>query len=244
MLKGIENIENETREAASIASGDWIRSLRIKDGDTALIRFVTDKDELIRARFHDVKRMTPKGEFALPVYCTMEDTGLCPNCISGLVPYSTINLWVHVYYILHKTQNPNIQTGSNEGIWSQIKSGKNVMYKEEVNKFMHFRTKYGYQGRYRQMFLDFIKEYDTLCDRDYTWSRTGGTAKNTNYTLMAKKESELDDSIKDAINDLPDLGDVVCGKTRSFSQKKKSDSVPDVIEPISGISDSDTEELF
>lgn len=242
MLKGIDNIERETQETAAISSGDWINILKIKDGDTALIRFITDKDELIRAKFHDVKKITPRGEFTVPVYCTSEDTGICSNCSAGSVPYNTINLWCYAYYILHKSQNPKIQAGSNEGIWSQVKHGKGILYKEEINAFRWFRSKFGFQGRYRQMFIDFVKEYETLCDRDYSWSRTGATNKNTNYSLMARKEGKLilPDGVM-SIKDLPDLGDAVCGKIRTFSQIKSGEVKEPEKLPDSNTEDKDLE---
>ena len=244
MLKGIDNIERESQEAAAIGSGDWINTLKIKDGDVALVRFVTDKDELIRAKFHSVKKVTPRGEFTVPVYCTFEDTGMCPNCASGNAPYNTMNLWAYVYYILHKSQNPNIQAGSNEGIWAQIKQGKSILYKEEINAFRLFRTKFGYQGRYRQMFVDFAKEYGTLCDRDYSWSRVGATNKNTNYNLMPKKESQFEvPQGTMSITDLPNLGDVVCGKVRTFSQIK-SNEVKESEELLNSSSEDKDLELF
>ena len=243
MLRGIDNIERETQETAAIGSGDWIKTLKIKDGDIALLRFVTDKDNLIRAKFHDVKKVTPRGEFNVPVYCAFEDTKMCPNCSSGLVPYNTVNLWAYVYYILHKSQNPNIQAGSNEGIWPQAKQGKSILYKEEIGTFMWFRTKYGYQGRYRQMFVDFANEYNTLCDRDYSWSRAGATRTNTNYSLMPKKEGKLvlPDGVM-AIKDLPDLGEVVCGKIRTFSQIKSNEAKE--LEATPGLNSKDDAELF
>jgi hypothetical protein len=222
MLRGLDNIEKASREASAIGKGDWINQVKIGDGDIAVLRFITDGDNLIRAKFHNITKMTPKGEWKVPTYCTIEDTGVCQHCSAGDVPYNTMNLWSYVYYILHKVQNPKIEAGSTAGIWPQVKHGKKVMYKEEVNAFKWFRTKYGYQGRYKLLFIKYNDKFGTLVDRDYTWSRNGSSKTDTNYDLDPQDKKPIDPEIATKAKDLPDFGNVVSGKVRLFSQAKET----------------------
>ena len=89
---------------------------------------------------------------------------------------------------------------------------------------MLFQTKFGYQGRYRQLFVDYANKYGTLIDRDYTWSRVGGGAKDTNYSLMPEDKVKMSEKAKGAMKGLSDLGDVVCGKLRKFGQPETKEN--------------------
>jgi hypothetical protein len=117
---------------------------------------------------------------------------------------------------LHRTQNKKLETDPNAERWTVQKIGNRTFYRQDLNKVMLFRTGPGAKGYIKNAIIQFAREYDTLCDRDYKWLRTGAGRDDTKYSLIPKDPSDITDAVKEASTSLPDLIDVVVGNITSF----------------------------
>lgn len=234
MYEGLKKIKEKVDETAAMSMTDRIRTLKIIDGEIALLRFLTDGDGVIMAYIHELEEMGPQGKRWPKRYCTKEDTGICEFCEQNK-PKRTIFLWAYVYSIMHTKQNPALELDQNAQRWQPVKSGGMTYYKEEVNKPMIFKTKVGQKNKYQNLITQLWQEYGTLCDRDYKWSRSGSSL-DTDYTLIAKDPSKISKEVKEELENLPKLSDYVRGTASSFSQ-----SNGEVEEPVE---EEKTEELF
>ena len=234
MLKGISNIKKKTDEAIANQSKNRIWQVKLKDGEAALLRFLTEPNSVISAEFHTVKEMTPKGEWRVPRYCSQDSS--CKYCAEGGTTGEQIFLWAYCYYILHKQQNPRLDTDSNAPKWKRVTdASKQVYFQEEVNAPRIFRTGPGKGSIYKMTLINYANENGTYLDRDYKWIREGSQKENTAYTLMPKDPKPMSDEIKRIIKTLPDLADVVSGKIISFDQASKEEDieeVEDIIEEV------------
>lgn len=217
LVKGLDEIEQKTQEMAEMNSGNYIKTLKIYDGEVSLIRFLTDNSEIISAPFHTAAFDTQNGTRYRPVYCNQAETGACPYCQQGKLPGEQIFLWAYVYYILHKTQNRKLEMDQNAERWTLQKIGTQTFYRQDINGVMLFRTGPGARGYIKNLIIENAREYDTLCDRDYKWARKGAGRDDTKYTLLAKDKSDTSDEVLEAAKTLPSLMDVVVGKVKTFT---------------------------
>ena len=69
-----------------------------------------------------------------------------------------------------------------------------------------------------------------MTDRDYKYKRTGDNKDNTDYSLVGKNPKKASEEVLAAIKELPDLGDVVSGKIKTFEgeESESSESKPPV----------------
>jgi hypothetical protein len=218
MLKGLEEILKKTEETAQMMdSGDRIRKLYIQDKEVALLRFISDADEVFRAPMHRVKMVAPSGkEYNKWVYCTQATTGACPHCSGGDKPKNMLYLWSWVYAIMHIGQNPRLEESSDAPRWQPVKQGTQTFYKEEVNGPMVFSISVGRGGSYVNKLVNFSKEYGSLCDRDYKLSRTGKSL-DTIYELLPKDPSKKSKEVAAVtLETLPSLQDYIMGKNISM----------------------------
>ncbi len=224
MIRGIGAIKKKTDEAIANQVKNRILKIKLKDGEQALFRFLTEPDSVISAEFHSVKEMTPKGEWRVPRYCSQDSS--CKYCAEGSTTGEQIFLWAYCYYILHKQQNPRLDTDSNASKWKRVRLGGEdgeVYYQEEVNAPRIFRTGPGKGYTYKNILINYANEFGTYLDRDYKLIRSGAQKENTAYTLMPKDPKPIDEEIKKIIKTLPDLAKVVSGEIISFDQPKKEE---------------------
>jgi hypothetical protein len=233
LLKGLKSIKEKSEQAQQIAFKDRIRNLYLKDGEYAVIRFLTDTDGIIEAKIHEITKTTETGPRYEKHYCTREDLGQCEDCQQGNIPANMMFFWLYVSNVMHKTQNPRLERDENAPRWSQKKVGNTVYYEERIDGPMILRCKRGKDGYLRKKFLNIDEENGTWCDRDYKWSRSGGGI-NTVYDLLGKDPSKISKEIKAVKESLPELADVVSGKITSFNSEE-------VEEPPTT---SDSEDLF
>jgi len=218
LIKGIGAIKKKTDEAIANQSKNRILQIKLKDGEAALLRFLTEPDSVISAEFHSVKDMTPKGEWRVSRYCSQDSS--CKYCAEGSTTGEQIFLWAYCYYILHKQQNPRLDTDSNASRWKRVKVGEEPFFQEEINAPRIFKTGPGKGYVYKTTLIKYANEYGTYMDRDYKWFREGAQKENTSYTLMPKDPKPLSEEIKEVIKTLPDLTKVVNGEIFSFDQVK------------------------
>ena len=230
MLKGIAKIKKETEEAAANASKNRIRWLGIRSGEGALIRFLTEPDEVISAEFHTIKEMTPRGDRYTKKYCSQDET--CKYCAEGLTTGEMLFLWTYCYYILHKQQNLRLDNDSNAEKWTRVKIGEQIFFKEDIMTFRVFRTGPGKGYVYKNTLIKYADEYGTYLDRDYKWTREGAEKDTTAYALIPKDPKPITSELKNLIKTLPDLAKVVSGEITSFEQVK--DEVEEIEEEAEG----------
>ena len=216
MIKGIGAIKKKTEEAIANASKNRIFQIRLRDGEQALLRFLTEPDSVISAEFHTVKEITPRGEWRVKRYCSQDSS--CKYCAEGSTTGELIFLWTYCHYILHKQQNPRLDTDPDAPKWKRVKVGEQIYFQEEVNAPRIFRTGPGKGYTYKTTLINYANEYGTYLDRDYKWIREGAQKENTAYTLMPKDPKPMTEEIKKIIKTLPDLAKVVSGEIISFDQ--------------------------
>jgi len=219
MLKGIEAVRKQQEEYIQNFSKDKIRNLMIGDKEFAVFRFISDKDDFIDARAHDMQVSTPKGmKWAKNKYCT-EDRS-CTYCAQGNDSKEKLFFWIYVYYINHSKQNQYFEKNPTreEFKWAKTQDNLgNIYFKEEVNSPMIFCIGVGKDGVYKKTITSWINEWNTLTDRDYKITRSG-EGINTIYSFIYKEAKPFDANI--ALQPLPDLEKVVKGEVTTFTEKE------------------------
>jgi hypothetical protein len=248
VLKGIGSISKKSEEAQSNSSKDKIKYVTLKDKESAMLRFLTDSDEIISAEFHTYKEMTPQGEYTRTKYCP--DTRECQKCAEGNPTKEMLFLWAYLYYILHPAQNPALDNDPTAAKWERVTIGGKAAYKEIINDVRVFRTGVGKDNKYRGALVGFAQDYGTFLDRDYRYTRTGEKL-NTTYDIIPQNPKPVDDKIKALISSLPDLSKVVTGEIYAFNQSAREEVAPaaapaarkpEVKKPVAPIVDADAEE--
>jgi hypothetical protein len=220
MEKGLKEIQEQAEKQAAEFSKNRINYISLGDREVAELRFLTDADNLIKAKIHTLTEMSTKGPRYPKKYCTMQDIGTCTYCSQGAALKSFIYLWAWVYAIYHNKQNPKLDQYQDAIKWEPVKLGdQKTYYKETVNGPMIFKTSMGQKGAYQNMIIGFARDYGSLIDRNYRFSRTGKEL-DTVYQLTPGKESPMPDELTEARKTLPDLGDVIIGKVKSFSEEE------------------------
>jgi len=216
MFTGLDEIRDKVADTESMFEGTRIKKLMINDGETAILRFITDGADVILAHMHELEEVSPKGKRYVKRYCTKEDTGVCEHCSSGDKPKGFLYLWSFVYAIIHARQNPALEVSQNAPRWQPLKIGSQTFYKEEVNYPMVFATKVGKKSMYRNAITGFWQEYGSLCDRDYKWARNGA-GLDTIYTLTPKDPTKKSKEVAEfTLETLPSITDYIVGNPTSM----------------------------
>lgn len=241
MIKGLSEIIAKTEETQKLSSGNRIRRLTLGDGESALIRFLTDSDGVISARFHTTEEVMPDGRKRFrQMYCTNEEAGSCKYCAEGKQSRELLFLWAYVSYILHKSQNFRLEADPDAERWAMVKAGGKNVYKQIVNAPMIFRTGIGQRGSLKNMIIQYATDDGTLCGRDFIWSRSG-TKLDTTYNLIGKDSKAATAEILEWNSKLPDLADYVTGKIYTMDESERSNNV--IVSGEENVPESDNEEI-
>jgi hypothetical protein len=223
MLKGLEDILEKTQETVSLSEGERIRRLTLLDGESALIRFISDGDDVVKAYMHNIEKDTPYGRKFVWAYCTKNDNDSCPHCSTNRAK-GMLYLWVYVYSIMHRKQNPALDEDDSADRWQPVKVGNITYYKEEVNYPRIFSLSVGRANAYQSKLVGFWQENGTLTDRDYKFSRTGQKL-DTIYDLIPKDKSKKSKEVAQyTLEDLPSVSDYVTGKNYSMNPTGESEA--------------------
>ena len=218
VIRGLKEIQEKSAEAANLA-GTGTRYLYMGEGDSALLRFVDD-NEMIQTKMHEYEDIQPAGKKYKKSYCIENLTGTpCKWCATGNLPKNVYVFLVYVYSIIHKTQNPELNTNSEAKKWEAVKQGPATFYREDIDEIRMLRIKFGKDSYLKNAILQLVGEYGTLCDRDYKFSRIGG-GKNTNYSFIPKDPSKTPANVIAAKEEAPTLEEILIGR--------KADSAPKV----------------
>jgi hypothetical protein len=219
MEKGLKAIQEQAEKQSQEFAKNRINYLAIGDKEVAELRFLTDADGVIKAKIHTITEMTPKGKQFRKKYCTMQDIGSCTYCSAGEDIKSFIYLWAWVVAVYHTQQNPKLEKYADATKWAPVKLGDGkTYYKDTINGPMVFRSSVGNKGMYQNMLTGFARDYSSLIDRNYKYSRTGKEL-DTTYSLTPMKEAALSEEMIACMKSLPDLGDVISGKVTKFGQE-------------------------
>lgn len=210
-MKGLMNIKKSLDEKAE-KTWDSKTNLRLKDGDIAVIRILSDIDKVFSCEMHSVKRVTASNKTYNEQIPCKRDSGECKLCEAEIVKSERIYFWIWCHHILHTFQNPLAEMDEKKK-WKKVKNQLGeIFYKEVINGAKLLVTGPGH-GRYIvAKFVNAARNAEgTLCDRDYKWVRSGKDLTDTNYDLMATEPSEMSEDVKKAVEGLKDLEEVVMG---------------------------------
>jgi hypothetical protein len=237
-FKGLKEIQERSEEVEQLANQNRLKHVYLRDGESALIRFIGD-DEMLQTKVHEYEEITPTGKRYRKSYCMENLTGApCKWCASGNYAKNLYVFLAYTYHVIHKSQNPELNEDPNATKWTAVKQGSQVLYKEDVGEVRVLRIKWGKDYVNKNMILNFANTYGTLTDRDYVYSRTGATI-HTSYSLVPKDKSEISDEVAAAIKEAPHI-DEILGVSK---EDKSEDSSPSgAKEPVE--KDDSAEDLF
>jgi len=208
---GTEGVSNDFRNPNSI----WRNTVRIRPGEHAVVRFITDFINGDMSRFHGIPGMTGKGQqFTSYEYCNrvnVNESGPvistpCEHCMSGderIVKSTSRYLsWVMHYGTYHVDQNPFLDREGQEA-WSQVKIGNRTFFREAVKKPQLLNTSF-------TLFKNIEEKYDlfsTLLGRtfDYRSSRPANITQYSLETSDIQLSNDYAQEILDMEDNLPDL---------------------------------------
>ena len=199
MAKGFGSMEAEGKKR-SVASP----FLKLKAGEIAIIRFITDLDDMEWAYFHGVARQTRLGSknYAEEIYCKMQDDERCEYCEAAGDSDARkvkVRMFFHVFCfgVLHAEKDA-------DGKWKEIQYLGSKYFAETVNQFKILKTGVGTQGNLKERIKSWAKRNadeahpnGTLTNKVYDWIRQGSGREDTTYDL-APRDGALKDLPEDA----------------------------------------------
>lgn len=225
--KGTSYFTKKRREREAQFSNPWVWLK--EDGDVARLRFLEEPGEgLFSGMFH---RPYVKNRVQDPVVCVEQDddypsvegmTEECPLCKAGDDPSQKIFVWVYVYYILHRYQNPALDKNSDAQKWTPVSVGKGdnkkTLFKQDVNK-----VKILLGGpRLKEVLDDAVEAAaeanESVLASDYKYVRHGVPKDSeTRYVFVPiPKSKALKEEVKKAIDTLGDIGEAALEGTEVF----------------------------
>lgn len=172
---------------------DWVVSqLRIKGGELAKIRFLTDYPEIRAAGFHTFPTFNTSLGFNIyrNIYCVQQDNEPCKYCESQTPLIWQWHAWVWVYDVLRSV--------ASQVAIEPVTIGEKVFYKEKINAVRLLRRGPGRNFYIIASFKTYFNKYGTLCDRDYEWSRQGSRRDDTTFALIPEDKSDALSEIQEA----------------------------------------------
>ena len=217
--------------------------MRLKAGDIARVRFLTDIDEIFWGYFHTIPKFTRTGKrYSESFYCIAEDKEKCPYCEAVgediAVTRRKYFFWVYVYEIFHADQS--------KPEWKAVEHDDETMYKEIVGAPKILETGPGMNSYIENRFNTWVRKFKTLIDRDYLWKRTGASMDDTSYDLVPEDKSDFDSGLLKG--ELPSLEALVKKENVGASEQENGGEKPgrkpflETIDEIFGGEDK-TEEL-
>lgn len=231
---GLRDVQQKAEETARIKNqgNNYIPFLRLKDGEFAEVRFLNSTDEMRSLRQHNVKMISPKGnsywknKLCLKAHGTGQE---CPHCNNQNNASTYLYTWVWVYEIYHLNQNQKLNNDPSAEKWDKGQIHGETRFKQSIDGPMMFRLPAGAKGKRRRKLIQLEDEHGTLMDRIYK-IRRDGTGTDTEYELIARDPSEMDEEIEIKMQSLPNVRDVAIGKVITFgngeSESQESEEPP------------------
>jgi hypothetical protein len=207
--------------------------LKLKSGDIAVIRFITDINQMEWGYFHTLKSKNRLGdkEFTEDMYCKMQDEQRCECCESTTdqnLRKVKVRMFFHVYVygILHKDPDSDSK-------WQLVNYAGGKYYFEAINQFKVLKTGPGSQGNIREKIKAWAKRAadaehpdGTLLNRMYDWTRQGSNM-DTIYDLILREGAvrEFPQAAKDAIASLPLLASFMKPEKEEAEEKPVAEKI-------------------
>ena len=218
MTKGIEAIVKDQEKRSQEFTRSEIPDLKLKDGDVATLRFLTDGSDIEDTEFHFIPRVAKSGKNYTEVKaCRASQYGECAYCAQfGVQTKRMFSLWAYIYHVDHLMQNPAGRDNP-DLLWPKVGEA----YKEIVQNVRLFQCTHGQNDARFNLFRVMFRKYRTLTDRDYEWARVGSGMNDTNYALVPCDKEEIKPHIAQLIPQLPPLIDVIMGKITELNLQGK-----------------------
>ena len=198
-------------------------TVRLRDGEFAVLSFLTDIDEGDRSLYHSIEAYSANNNrFNETHFCTIKnerEKGVrmvdapCKFCVSkdDKMVYR-YKFWAFVYYQFHAEQN---QYGDRDGedYWDEVKMGRRVYFRQEVMKPQLFETSStGYSNMENE-----VDKLGTLDGFLFDYNRVRNDDR-VSYNL-SRSGVDVPDVIEDSaelVSMLPSIEDVAIGKIEEF----------------------------
>lgn len=206
-----DGVNNDFRNPNSI----WRNTVRIRPGEHAVIRFITEFTNGDMSRFHGIPGMTAKGQqFTSYEYCNrvnVNESGPvistpCEHCVSGderiAKATSRYLTWVFHYGTFHAEQNPFLDREGQEP-WDLVPKGNRQFYRETVKKPQLLNTSFTLFKNIEEKY----EVYSSLLTRTFDY-RSSRPSNMTQYALElsdTQVQNDYAQEILDMENNLPDL---------------------------------------
>lgn len=206
---------NDTTSDFRNPNSIWRNTIRIKPGEHAVVRFITDYNNGDMSQYHGIPGMTQKGQqFTTYEYCAKvnkNESGPildvpcehCPSADERIAKTTSRYLtWVFHFGTMHVEQNPFLDREGQEA-WEQMTVGNKTYFREVVKKPQLLNTSW---TLFRNI-TDKYDRYSTLLDRTFDYSSTRpSTITQYNIELSdTKVQNQYTQEILDMSNSLPDL---------------------------------------
>lgn len=208
MPRGIKQLSEATANMPT--GGTFFKHVRLYDDqESAIIRFLTEADEVFWGPFHRVMRHTQKGvQYWENVFCVGELGQTCEYCREDSSVSIQFLAWVYQYKMYHAKQVEGSRQVDVNGL---------IRYEEENNEVRLMRYSHMHKGGIEMR----LQRYGSLTDRVYEWIRTGvrGTNRPTYMLEPVGDPTEMPAELAELAKSLPDLEDIAMGKVRSLDGK-------------------------
>ncbi len=215
--QGLEYL-NRLREEQGLTGEkrEWTKNLWLMaDGDTAVMWFVTDGDQIFVAKFHEEERKSKKGStWKADILCKGEDCSRCSNREDSWIKCVAL---VYVECIDHKKQD--------DKEWKAVARGKLTRYREDVGDYRLWMIK----SKMQPVVYDKFGEYGTFTDCYWELKRNGNKGGQISYEFSKTAVSNASDRCVAALASAPDITELVI---ENYSDRKKS---PKTVEAKEGV---------
>lgn len=187
--------------------GEFIKHVRLYDDqESAIIRFLTEAEDVFWGPFHRVKKRTSAGrEWWDSVFCLEELGQACELCREEISAGTQFLAWVWQYKMYHAKQVEGSRQVDVNGL---------IRYEEINDEPRLMRYSHMHKGSIEMR----LQRLGTLTDRDYEWIRTGprGTNRPTYMLEPVGDPTELSEKLVLLRKELPALEDIAHGKVRTL----------------------------
>jgi hypothetical protein len=199
---------SEAAAGMPTGGGDFIRHLRLYDDqESAVIRFLSDVDDVFWGNFHRVMKRSQKGvTYYEPVFCLEELHQSCPYCQEDISMSYMFLAWVYEYRQFMALAGE----GRERITWNGL-----VRFKEEIGEARLMHYSHMHKGSIDMR----VQRYGNLTDRDYEWIRTGVKGTNRPTYILEPVEGTivaLPPDLEKLRGTLPKLEDIALGRVRSL----------------------------
>jgi hypothetical protein len=188
--------------------GDPLRTLYLRNGEFAVLRFLTSARKTAVVKCHDIRVDEEKNLWGW-VYCPEDES--CQYCGQNLEASDRMIFRIYVYEIYHTAHHPHLD--KNSGRWSTVKVNGQAYFKETLNKPMLLKVGFGLRRINLDTLVGFAKTYGDLNDRPYVFQRMGGGMKDTVYGFWPGEAEAMSQELLNLKAQLPELEELVTHRT-------------------------------